>query len=119
MGGIVTWTLLFADSLAAWLSASRSSAFELEILVTVEEAYTQCSKALIRSDLWNPERHIERSELPSSGAIIRSLTRPDFDAESYDRERAAIREFEGGQDRASAERDAFDDVQRELEPSHR
>src|SRR5512133_2343765 len=25
----------------------------LGVLVTVEEAYTQCSKALIRSDLWN------------------------------------------------------------------
>jgi hypothetical protein len=34
-------------------------------------------------------------------------------------ERAAIREFEGGQDRAGAERDAFDDVQRELEPRDR
>jgi len=34
-------------------------------------------------------------------------------------ERAAIREFEGGQDRASAERDALDDIQRELEPEHR
>jgi uncharacterized protein len=61
---------------------------KLGILVTVEEAYTQCSKALIRSDLWNPERHIERGELPSSGEIIRSLNDPTFDAEQYDRERA-------------------------------
>ena len=48
----------------------------LGIVVAVEEAYTQCSKALIRSDLWNPERHIDRSELPSSGEILRSLERP-------------------------------------------
>jgi hypothetical protein len=34
-------------------------------------------------------------------------------------ERAAIREFEGGQDRASAEHDALDDVRRELEPEHK
>jgi uncharacterized protein len=61
---------------------------KLGILVTVEEAYTQCSKALIRSDLWNPERHIERGELPSSGEIMRSLNDPTFDAEQYDRERA-------------------------------
>src|SRR5579859_2013138 len=26
----------------------------LGLLITVQEAYTQCSKALIRSDLWNP-----------------------------------------------------------------
>ena len=61
----------------------------LGILVAVEEAYTQCSKALIRSDLWNPERHVDRSELPSSGEILRSLNDPGFDAEEYDRERAA------------------------------
>ncbi len=61
---------------------------KLGILVTVEEAYTQCSKALIRSDLWNPERYIERSELPSSGEIMRSLNDSTFDAEQYDRERA-------------------------------
>jgi len=60
----------------------------LGILVTVEEAYTQCSKALIRSDLWNPERHIDREELPSGGEILRSLNDPSFDAEQYDRERA-------------------------------
>jgi len=59
----------------------------LGIIVTIEEAYTQCSKALVRSDLWNPERHVERSELPSSGAILRSLNDPSFDAEEYDRER--------------------------------
>jgi uncharacterized protein len=61
---------------------------KLGLLVTVEEAYTQCSKALIRSDLWNPERHIERDELPSSGEILRSLNDPAFDAEQYDQERA-------------------------------
>jgi len=60
----------------------------LGVLISVEEAYTQCSKALIRSDLLNPERHIDRSELPSSGNILRSLTNPDLDAEEYDRDRA-------------------------------
>ncbi len=50
----------------------------LGILVEIEEAYTQCSKALIRSDLWNPEHHIERSELPSGGEILRSLNDPGF-----------------------------------------
>jgi PPOX class probable FMN-dependent enzyme len=61
----------------------------LGILVTVEEAYTQCSKALIRSELWNPQRHIDRSELPSSGEILRSLADPELDAQEYDRARAA------------------------------
>jgi PPOX class probable FMN-dependent enzyme len=60
----------------------------LGILVTVEEAYTQCSKALIRSDLWNPERHIDRSELPSSGEILRSTSDPELDVDDYERARA-------------------------------
>src|SRR5579862_4121605 len=69
-------------------SAVRGKAPRLGILVTVEQAYTQCAKALIRSDLWNAERHIDRAQLPSSGAILRSLTSPEFDAEEYDRARA-------------------------------
>lgn len=41
---------------------------KLGLLVSVEEAYTQCSKALIRSDLWNPERHDrERAERYARG----------------------------------------------------
>ncbi|HEX5247139.1 MAG TPA: MSMEG_1061 family FMN-dependent PPOX-type flavoprotein [Gaiellaceae bacterium] len=69
-------------------SAVEGSVPKLGILVSIDEAYTQCSKALIRSELWNPERHIERSELPSSGEILRSLNDPAFDAEEYDRARA-------------------------------
>jgi uncharacterized protein len=69
-------------------SAVEGSPPRLGIVVSIEEAYTQCSKALIRSDLWNSERHVDRSELPSSGEILRSLNDPGFDAEQYDRERA-------------------------------
>jgi PPOX class probable FMN-dependent enzyme len=61
----------------------------LGILISIHEAYTQCPKALIRSELWNPERHIKRSELPRNGEILRSLTNPEFDADEYDRERNA------------------------------
>src|SRR5665213_1596286 len=60
---------------------------QLGLLISIEEAYTQCPKALIRSELWNPERHIDRSELPRSGDILRSLTAPEFDADGYKRER--------------------------------
>jgi len=59
----------------------------LGLLVSIEEAYTQCAKALIRSELWNPERHVDRSQLPRSGDILRSLTDPRFDADGYERER--------------------------------
>jgi PPOX class probable FMN-dependent enzyme len=68
-------------------SAVEGKAPTLGVLVSIEEAYTQCAKALIRSDLWNPERHVDRDELPSSGEILRSLNDPEFDADEYDRAR--------------------------------
>ncbi len=40
------------------------------ILVTAEEIYFHCGKALIRSDLWNPEKQIGRSDFPSLGRIL-------------------------------------------------
>ncbi|HZP74334.1 MAG TPA: MSMEG_1061 family FMN-dependent PPOX-type flavoprotein [Gaiellaceae bacterium] len=61
---------------------------KLGILVSVEEAYTQCSKALIRSDLWNPERHVDRSELPSTGEVLRAVSDANLDVKEYERARA-------------------------------
>jgi PPOX class probable FMN-dependent enzyme len=40
------------------------------ILVAAEEIYFHCGKALIRSDLWNPEKQLRRSEFPSLGRIL-------------------------------------------------
>jgi PPOX class probable FMN-dependent enzyme len=60
---------------------------QLGILVKVEEAYTQCPKAFLRSELWNPERHIDRSELPSQGEILRAIADPELDIEEYDEAR--------------------------------
>lgn len=61
---------------------------KLGLLITVEEAFTQCPKAVIRSDLWNPETAMSAEvELPSGGEVLRSL-HPDFDSADYDRERA-------------------------------
>ena len=60
----------------------------LGILVEIEEAYMQCPKALLRSELWNPERQIDRSELPSSGEILRATADPELDVEEYEEARA-------------------------------
>ncbi len=40
------------------------------ILVTADEVYFHCGKALIRSDLWNPEKHVARNAFPSLGVVI-------------------------------------------------
>lgn len=62
---------------------------KLGILVDIEEAYTQCSKAFLRSHLWDPTRFIEREALPSNGQIHNLLSGGEVDAEKYDQERAA------------------------------
>jgi PPOX class probable FMN-dependent enzyme len=57
---------------------------KLGILIDVEEAYTQCPKALLRSDLWNAEKHVDKADLPSTGEIFRVIHGDDFDGEEYD-----------------------------------
>ena len=69
-------------------SAVNGKVPRLGIVVSVMEAYTQCAKALIRSDLWNPENHIERRELPASGEILRLISLPNLDVDEHERARA-------------------------------
>ncbi|TDN63650.1 hypothetical protein B0G77_7329 [Paraburkholderia sp. BL10I2N1] len=57
------------------------------LIVDVDAAYFHCSKALARSKLWDPAHHVERSRLPSAGAMHRRINGATFDADSYDRER--------------------------------
>ena len=54
------------------------------IVITAERVYTQCPKALVRSKLWDPARHVAAGTLPSSGTMMKAL-QEGFDAESYDR----------------------------------
>ena len=55
------------------------------VVVHVERVYFQCSKALVRSKLWDPAEQIPRSALPSTGQMIAALSQQPFDAEDYDR----------------------------------
>jgi uncharacterized protein len=49
------------------------------LVVDVESVYFHCSKAILRSDLWNPDKHVERSSLPSPGQIMEHLIRRSRD----------------------------------------
>jgi PPOX class probable FMN-dependent enzyme len=60
------------------------------LVITVQEAFIQCARALVRSDLWNPARHVRRDELPSIGTILAAHTGGKVDAAAYDAE-AAVR----------------------------
>jgi uncharacterized protein len=61
---------------------------KLGILVEVGEAYTQCPKALLRSELWNPEKHADPSELPKASEILKAVGAPELDVGEYEVARA-------------------------------
>ena len=50
----------------------------LSVLVLhVDRAYFQCSKSVMRSELWNPERRVERSVFPPFSQVLRDHCRDD------------------------------------------
>jgi PPOX class probable FMN-dependent enzyme len=57
----------------------------LVIVVKVETVFFQCSKAVVRADLWNPERHIQRTALPSTGTMLAEISKGRVNAGDYDR----------------------------------
>jgi PPOX class probable FMN-dependent enzyme len=58
------------------------------ILVSAEEVYFHCGKALIRSDLWNPEKHVAQKDFPSLGIIINDQIGGNVPAEEAVRQTA-------------------------------
>jgi len=55
------------------------------VLVTIGEVYFQCARALMRSQLWNPERFVDPFSLPTPGQLL-SAAKAGFDQETYDRQ---------------------------------
>ena len=56
------------------------------LVITVEAAYFQCARAIIRSRLWEPEARVDLAELPSPGAILAALTAGEVGGQTYDAE---------------------------------
>ncbi|MBE7733060.1 pyridoxamine 5'-phosphate oxidase family protein [Devosia faecipullorum] len=54
------------------------------IVLEIEELYFQCARAIIRSELWNPERHVDPATLPSPGSILAAMTEDQVGGTSYD-----------------------------------
>ena len=69
-------------------SAVEGKIPKLGILVDIEAAYTQCPKAFLRSQLWDPSRFVSRDALPTSGEILADILGGEFDSAEYDRARA-------------------------------
>ncbi|QLH69885.1 pyridoxamine 5'-phosphate oxidase family protein [Rhodopseudomonas palustris] len=55
------------------------------IVMTVEEIYFQCGRALIRSGLWDPSKQVAQDTLPTPGEILASMTEGRVGGEDYDR----------------------------------
>ena len=68
-------------------SAVEGKVPKLGLVITVEEAYTQCSKALVRSDLWNPENHVDPKVMPTTGQMLKAVSDPTLDIDEYERAR--------------------------------
>lgn len=55
------------------------------LVVTVERAYFQCTKAIIRSKLWDPASVVDRKTLPTPGSILAELTDGKMGGLEHDR----------------------------------
>lgn len=55
------------------------------IVMIVEEVYFQCARAIIRSDLWNPDKRVESKLLPTPGQILAEMSEKRIGGEEYDR----------------------------------
>jgi PPOX class probable FMN-dependent enzyme len=56
------------------------------IVMTVEEIYFQCARAIVRADLWNPEKRVDPRTLPTPGQILAAMSDNTVGGEKYDRE---------------------------------
>jgi uncharacterized protein len=56
------------------------------IVMTVEEVYFQCARAIVRADLWNPDKRVDPKSLPTPGQILAAMSDDTVGGETYDRE---------------------------------
>jgi uncharacterized protein len=56
------------------------------IVMTVHEIYFQCARAIVRSDLWNPDKRVDPRTLPTPGKILAEMSQNRVGGEAYDRE---------------------------------
>ena len=66
--------------------AVQGNAPRTVIVVTVKQAYIQCSRALVRADLWNPAKFAAPGSVPSMGTIMAKHTCGFVDANAFDEE---------------------------------
>ena len=55
------------------------------IVMKIDELYFQCARAIVRSELWNPERHVDPATLPTPGQILADMTENQVGGDAYDK----------------------------------
>ncbi|QQR37026.1 pyridoxamine 5'-phosphate oxidase family protein [Devosia oryziradicis] len=55
------------------------------IVMKIDELYFQCARAIVRSELWNPERHVDPATLPTPGQILAGMTENQVGGDAYDK----------------------------------
>lgn len=55
------------------------------LVITVESAFFQCSRAIVRSNLWKPVPADMSRPVPTPGEMLQALTQASIDGEEYDR----------------------------------
>ena len=55
------------------------------IVLKIDELYFQCARAILRSELWNPERHVDPATLPTPGEILSDMTENTVGGDAYDK----------------------------------
>jgi len=56
------------------------------LVMTVDEIYFQCARAIVRADLWNPDKRVDPKQLPTAGQILAAMTSNEVDGAQYDRD---------------------------------
>ena len=55
------------------------------IVMKVGDVYFQCARAIVRSDLWNPDKRVDPKTLPTPGQILAEMSANRVGGEEYDR----------------------------------
>ena len=55
------------------------------IVIHTEAVYFQCGRAVVRSELWNPARHVAEGTMPTAGEILAELSQGRVGGAEYDR----------------------------------
>jgi PPOX class probable FMN-dependent enzyme len=55
------------------------------VVIEIDAIYFQCARALVRSELWNPAKHVDPQTLPTAGEMLAAVSDGRVGGPEYDR----------------------------------